>query len=87
MPRGTVYFSEKSTEDMRQFRWLVRFPPYQRNRHFNGASRPGSKWTEALARAAPKPKTREAIIPSTSTFVPMSLAETQAAFFGVAKKS
>ena len=34
MPRVTVYFSEKSAEDMRLFRWLVRLPPYQRSRHF-----------------------------------------------------
>lgn len=52
MPRVTVYFSEKSAEDMRLFRWLVRLPPYQRSRHFkrlalarllNGAGRPRSR--------------------------------------------
>ncbi|MBX3321076.1 MAG: hypothetical protein KF890_14440 [Nitrospira sp.] len=96
MPRVTVYFSEKSAEDMRLFRWLVRLPPYQRGRHFkrlalarliNGAGRPGAKRTEALAKTAPKPRTHDALIPSTSTFVPMSLAETQAAFFRAIKKS
>ena len=95
MPRVTVYFSEKSADDMRLFRWLVRLPPYQRGRHFkrlalarliNGAGRPGSQRTGALAKTAPKPRTREATIPSTSTFVPMSLAETQAAFFRAIKK-
>jgi hypothetical protein len=34
MPRVTVYFSEKSADDMRLFRWLVRLPPYQRSRNF-----------------------------------------------------
>ena len=95
MPRVTVYFSEKSSDDMRLFRWLVRLPPYQRSRHFkrlawarltNGAGRPGAKRTGLLAHAAPKPRPREDTIPSTSTFVPMSLVETQAAFFRAIKK-
>jgi len=95
MPRVTVYFSEKSADDMRLFRWLVRLPPYQRSRHFkrlalarltNGAGRPGAKRTGLLAHAAPKPRPREDTIPSTSTFVPMSLVETQAAFFRAIKK-
>ena len=95
MPRVTVYFSEKSAEDMRLFRWLIRLPPYQRSRHFkrlalarliNGAGRSGAKRTGPLAHAAPKPRTREATIPSTSTFVPVSLAETQAALFRAIKK-
>ena len=96
MPRVTVYFSEKSAEDMRLFRWLVRLPPYQRGRHFkrlalarliNGAGRPGAKRTGPLAHAVPNPRTREATIPLTSTFVPMSLAETQAALSRAIKKS
>ncbi len=95
MPRVTVYFSEKSAEDMRLFRWLVRLPPYQRSRHFkrlalarlmNGGGRQGSKRTGALVQTAPKPKTRGVLIPSTSTFVPMSLSETQTAFFRAIKR-
>ena len=95
MPRVTVYFSEKSADDMRLFRWLVRLPPYQRSRHFkrlalarliNGAGRPRSKRTGAPVQTAPKPKTRGVLIPSTSTFVPMSLTETQAAFLRAIKK-
>lgn len=96
MPRVTVYFSEKSADDMRLFRWLVRLPPYQRGRHFkrlalarliNGAGRPGAKRTGPLVHAVPNPRTREATIPLTSTFVPMSLAETQAALSRAIKKS
>jgi hypothetical protein len=95
MPRVTVYFSEKSAEDMRLFRWLVRLPPYQRSRHFkrlalarliNGAGRPRSKRAGNPAQTTPKTKIRHALIPSPSAFVPLSLAETQAAFFRAIKK-
>ena len=95
MPRVTVYFSEKSAEDMRLFRWLVRLPPYQRGRNFkrlalarliNGAGRSRSKRVGEPAQTVPKAKIRDAHIPSPSTFMPVNLAETQAAFLRAIKK-
>ena len=95
MPRVTVYFSERSAADMRLFRWLVRLPPYQRGRNFkrlalarliNGSGRLASKRTVGATQIARKDITRETHIPSTATFVPLSLAETQATFLRAIKK-
>ena len=96
MPRVTVYFSEKSAEDMRLFRWLVRLPPYQRGRHFkrlalarliNGSGRPKLKKAPEPSQTVPKAKSSDGLTPSSSTFVPMNLADTQAAFLRAINKS
>ena len=95
MPRVTVYFSEKSAEDMRLFRWLVRLPPYQRSRHFkrlalarliNEAGRPGSKRAGKPSQTVLKADTSDTLLSTTSIFVPISLAETQAAFLQAIKR-
>jgi len=96
MPRITVYFSEKSAEDMRLFRWLVRLPPLRRGRHFkrlalarliNGAGRLRSKKSPKPSQIVPKASSSDGLTPSISEFVPMSLADTQAAFLRAIKTS